>query len=139
MNIPLDPVDFLGYGDVFYLEIPEVDGIHHMVVVNTCPQENEVIVLGVITSKVEKRKEFIRLAGKNPLSLVEFDYKVHSAIDCNNLKEISKDNLRQKIKSGKAQVSDPLPPLLMKQIFDGIIAGDAPQRLKNLVQNLIRK
>ena len=68
MNITLDPVDFLNFGDVFYLEIPGVEGIHYMVVVNSCPQENEVIVLGVITSKVEKRKEFIRLAGKNPLS-----------------------------------------------------------------------
>lgn len=136
MNISLDPVDFLCFGDVFYLEISDVNGIHYMVVVNTCPQENEVIVLGVITSKVEKRKEFIRLTGKNPLSLVEFDYKVHSAVDCNNLKEIPKSNLREKIKSGKAIVSDSLPPSLMKLIFDGIIAGDAPQRLKNLVQNL---
>ena len=136
MNISLDPVDFLNFGDVFYLEIPDVEGIHYMVVVNTCPQENEVIVLGVITSKVEKRKEFIRLAGKNPLSFVEFDYKVHSAIDCNNLKTVAKKHLREKVKSGTARVADSLPESLMSKIFDGIIAGDAPQRLKNLIQNI---
>ncbi|MBR4665535.1 MAG: hypothetical protein IKO93_16850, partial [Lentisphaeria bacterium] len=96
-------------------------------------------VLGVITSKVEKRKEFIRLTGRNPLSLVEFDYKVHSAIDCNNLQRISKEVLREKVNKELARVSDPLPESLMKKIFDGIIAGDAPQYLKNIVQNLNQK
>lgn len=131
----LDIVNCLALGDVVYIEHEDVDGIHYMVILNTAPECNEVLVLGVLTTKIEKRKKFLQLANKDPRSLVEFDYIQHSAIDCNNLKEISKDLLREKLKTPNYKVGEPLPESIIQQIIEAVMIGDAPQRLKNIIRN----
>lgn len=129
----LDPTDFIKQGDVCYIEIPDVEGIHYMAIMNTDPQIQEVIVLGVLTTKIDKRKEFIRRNRMNPDSIVEFTYKKPSAIDCNTLHTIQKHTLFDKIRKGVFKISAPLPEEIVNRIIQGIIAGDAPQYLKKLV------
>lgn len=131
----LDVVDCLALGDVVYIEHEDVEGVHYMAVLNTVPEANEVLVLGVLTTKIEKRKKFLKLTNKDPRSLVEFDYIKPSAIDCNNLKEISKELLREKLKSPGFRIGEPLKEDLVKQIIEAVLIGDAPQRLKDLVKN----
>ena len=86
----LSPEDFISQGDVFLMEHEDVDGIHYMVVLNVSPESSEVIVLGVLTTKIENRRHFIRLNCRPPETLVEFSYFKPSAVDCNTLKEIEK-------------------------------------------------
>lgn len=126
----------LSQGDVFYMTHEEVDGIHYMVIINREPQYNEVLVLGVMTTKIEKRKEFIRLNNLNPLSLVEFTYKKKNAVDCNQVKIIKKDELMDKLKRGECKISDPVDKVIMDKIFDGIICSKIAQRYKEIVQNI---
>lgn len=131
----LDIVNCLSLGDVLYIEHEDVNGIHYMVVLNSSPESDSYIVLGVLTTKIEKRKKFLELTGKDPRSLVEFDYIKHSAVDCNSLKEIPKDLLREKLKKPNYKVGKPLPEAVIKQIIEAVLIGDAPQRLKNMVKN----
>jgi hypothetical protein len=138
MNIfdALNPEDFISQGDVFLMEHDAVDGKHYMVVLNLCPESSEVLVLGVLTTQIDKRRCFIKNTGKDPQTLVEFEYLRPSAVDCNNVKEIEKSHLRNKIHNKEARVAERLPEHVVRKIVIGVILGTAPQRLKNLVQNI---
>lgn len=133
----LSPEDFISQGDVFLMEHEDVDGIHYMVVLNVSPESSEVIVLGVLTTKIENRRHFIRLNCRPPETLVEFSYFKPSAVDCNTVKEIEKSVLRSKINKGQAKISKRLETETVRKIVHGVVLGSAPQRLKNLVQNLL--
>ena len=87
------------------MEHEDVDGIHYMVVLNVSPESSEVIVLGVLTTKIENRRRFIRLNCMPPETLVEFSYFRPSAVDCNTVKEIEKSVLHSKINKGQAKIS----------------------------------
>ena len=132
----LDLAPFLACGDVVRMNHDGVDGIHYMIILNHNPESGMLIALGVITSQVEKRKEFARNTGAKPETIVEFVYERASAVDCNSIKEISKDALTDKIARGVAGIGEAIPRDVVDRIWNGVIAGSAPMRLKRIMQNL---
>lgn len=132
----LNPEDFIAQGDVFLMEHEQVDGKHYMVVLNLSPESSDWLVLGVLTSQIEKRKRFFAFSGRNPATLVEFEYFKASAVDCNEVKEIEKTRLLNKIRRKEAKISKRLPDSVIRKIIDGVILGTAPKRLKKLVSKL---
>ena len=111
---------------------------HYFIVVNTDPFTQQIILLSVVTSKVNevKRRRADRLDTVVELSPRDFDVlKKHSIVDCNSLKtipltEFNERFVRQEIRCfGKD-----LPPIFRKALRRAIHASSiVPDELKAVV------
>lgn len=116
---------------------------HFCVVMNAAPLSDEVIVLGVVTSSVDLRRERIRLTGEAPETLVEIgpaDYTEldhASAIDCNDAKRMSASDFEAEFRARSMSGMADLPAPVVERVVAGILASRAvPAAVKALVKPL---
>ena len=114
---------------------------HFCVVMNAEPLRDVVIVLGVVTSSVELRRERIRLNGEAPETLVvigpadyaELDHE--SAIDCNDTKRMDAAEFEREFNARSFQGMTDLPAPVVARVVAGILASRAvPAAIKALVR-----
>ena len=109
---------------------------HYFIVVSQEPTSSEILLLTVVTSKVEKVR--IRRKDQADETLVELDPNVYSElsmvsmVDCNEVfREPLKDFI-SKFHSGELENCDPINDQYLKLILQGINASDlVSNKIKN--------
>lgn len=110
---------------------------HYLVVLNANAGTDKIIVLSVITSRVEESKRRAKLRGNAPESLIEFsseDYWVlskPSLIDCNACVPVPAHLFRQEART--AQRCANIPPALLARILEGVRRSDTSAEIKKLL------
>ena len=100
---------------------------HFLIVLNHDPCADQVIVLSVVTSKVEKRRERIRMQGYPMETLVEIavseysELRIDSAVDCNSALTMNADEFEHDSKMSKACVD--MPPEICDKIVTGVLSS----------------
>lgn len=93
MQVPIDIKLSLRTGTVYYFEHRELSSgeSHYFIVLNSDPMNQKVLLMSVITSKVENQERRIKRAGHPEETLVKFsseDYgelRVESCVNCNKI------------------------------------------------------
>ena len=111
---------------------------HYFIVVNTDPFTQQIILLSVVTSKVNevKRRRADRLDTVVELSPKDFDVlKKHSIVDCNSLKTIPLTEFNERFVRQEIRCFDKdLPPTFRKALRRAIHASSiVPDELKAVV------
>ena len=133
----------LRQGTVYYmpqrsLTSPEP---HYCIVLNADPCADEIIVLSIVTSKVEKRKARARLLGESQKTVVAFgpseygELKVLSAVDCNDVKRCDAGQFRTDIRQRGVRPCRDIPRETLRKIVEGILAS---RQVDEMVKSLVR-
>ena len=117
----------LRQGSVLYKAVRGVtsSGPHYLLVINNKPYEKHGVVVSVVTSQIEKRRERLTRLGLNESSLVLLPQncyphlKKESAVDCNEISVIPYDELR--VYALKDFKSPDFPPEYIQQIVKAVI------------------
>lgn len=125
----MPPSPSLPQGAVFYMRHRKISSRHphYLVVLNANAKTDDLIVLSVITSQIEKRKKQAALRNFPPESLVEFSPKDYwpldkpSLIDCNACITTPGKEFRQNILTETRCAN--LPKELLGRILDGVRAS----------------
>lgn len=110
---------------------------HYLIVLNANAATDRFVVLGVITSQVEKSKKRAALRKRAPESLVEFSPQDYwpltkpSLVDCNECVVTSAHWFRQEVKS--AQRCANVPPPLLARILEGVRVSGTNGEIKKLL------
>jgi hypothetical protein len=117
----------LRQGSVYYLQHRDLTSPepHYLVVVNSSPLKSPVLVFGVVTSKVELKRKRIEYAKLPPETLVlispsEYsELRVESAIDCNNPRKMSIEELDTVCAYSRKCID--IPAEICTKILEGIM------------------
>lgn len=126
-------------GNVFFIQHREVSSSkpHYLLVLNPNPESSEIIVLGVITSGIEKAKLRIAYSRESEKTLVTVspeDYPAldhDSVIDCNSPVKYSK----WEFENSFGQIASTRKADISLEIVNAVIAGvllsnQVPERIK---------
>lgn len=135
----MPPNPSLPQGAVFYMVHKDVKSSqpHYLVVLNANAATDKLIVLGIITSQVDKSKKRAALRGCSPESLVEFspqDYwplSKPSLIDCNACVLVRAHGFRQEAMSGERCAN--VPAGLLTRILEGVRVSKTNDEIKRLL------
>ena len=124
-KIPLELSLTLRQGTVYYFQHRDISSplSHFFIVINASPCNSKTIILNVITSKVEERKQSrSNLPQETLVELSPSEYcelTKNSIVDCNSYKKININELVTKMKSRQIEHKKDLP----REIVDRIVAG----------------
>lgn len=145
MEIPGDLFELtLRQGSVFFMQHRDLTSPlpHFMIVINPDPYCSDYIVLGVITSKVEKCKKRAKMLKVKSETLVEIgpeDYpelSKQSIVDCNDPKLIRKQELKEKKKHREIMDKDPVSSAIALKLLRGVLQSHIVKKeIKDLLQN----
>ncbi len=135
----MPPNPSLPQGAVFYMlqRCVESPQPHYLIVLNANAATDKLIVLGVITSQIEKSKKRAALRNRVPESLVEFSPQDYwpltkpSLIDCNECVVTSAHWFRQEVKSAERCAN--VPPALLARILEGVRVSGTKNEIKKLL------
>ncbi len=131
-------------GSVFYFEEDTISSSepHYFVVLNRNPQTEEILILAIASSQVEKRKNIVGKLGFPLETLVEIapeEYPLFTkstVIDCNRAFEKSIQSLTEKLENGKLKVCDEIMSAeIVKKIVEGMLIST--QISKNIQDMLV--
>lgn len=131
-------------GSVFYFEEETISSEepHYFVVLNRNPQTEEILILAIASSQVEKRKQIIERLGFSVETLVEISpqeyalFTKDTVIDCNRAFEKSIQSLAEKLENGKLKVcKEIMPSEIVERIVKGMLVST--QISKN-IQELLK-
>ena len=130
MDIPLELRLTLRAGTVYYLEHRDLDSAepHYFIVLNSDPLTQRVLLMSVVTSKLEKQKRRIQRSGHPPETLVVLDPKDYSeltqksCVNCNRVFSKPLAELVAQLSTFRKKPLD-LPQDLLEQIIHGVKAS----------------
>lgn len=134
-------LDDIKQGSVYYFRDGALESSepHFFIVLNHSPKTEEVLILAVASSQIEKRKKAARRLGFFPGTLVFVSPKdfapftMETVIDCNRPFERAKSILAQKVKTGGLKIcTEIMPKSVVKSLISGIL-------FSNLVSEKIKK
>ncbi len=116
-------------GNVYYLQHRAMTSVepHYFVVLNLDPLGDELLIMLVASSKIDKVKW--RNRNLPEVTLVEIEhseyreFSVPSIIDCNRCFRFSKHELLQKLQQQVAIEKTSMPPDIIEKIRAGVIAS----------------
>lgn len=134
MDIPVQVRVVAGIqtGSVFYFEEESISSNepHYFVVLNRNPKTEEILILAIASSQVEKRKSIVVKLGFPVETLVEIvpeEYPLftkNTVIDCNRAFEKSIQSLTEKLENGKLKVCDEVMPAeIVSKVTGGMLAS----------------
>ena len=131
----------LRQGSVWKMPLLSITEPHFLIVLNKNPLSGKLILLSLITSKVQKRLEIILKTGKPLSTIVQFGPEEYdeldrpSCVDCNTLKSVDASFFDHAVDLPNAHPCNDLPAPLLKRIIDGILEspGVSPS-LKTLIR-----
>ncbi len=113
-----------------------------MIVINPDPRCSDSIVLGVVTSKVEKCKARAKMLKAKAETLVEIgpeDYSElskHSIVDCNDPKLIRKQELKEKKERREIMDKAPVSDEIAMKLLQGVLQSHlVKEEIKDLLRN----
>jgi|SRR3989344_500722 len=101
-------------------------GNRYFVVMNCNPTTDKVLIMVTSTTKIEKRKAFIRKTKISEKTLVIIDpkeysiFKIESAFNCNDVHEVSMEDLVRKIENGGSMNYPKISNSIIKKLISGI-------------------
>ena len=110
--------------DVFNNGLP-----HYVVVINKNILKDPTILLVSGTSKIDKRKQFVKRNSLSPKTLIVTDsskchfLKMQTVFDCNCVMERTIDEIEDKSKNGKIRAIYEVSDDLLNQIREGVLAS----------------
>lgn len=115
-------------GSVYYFEDDQIASPepHYYIVLNKNPRTEELLILVISTSQVEKRRQVAHRLGFPEETLVVVSpteythFTKETAINCNNVFEKPVQSLVEKLESGRLRICTELMP---DEIVQRIIAG----------------
>lgn len=117
----------LRQGTVYFMVHRSVNEIpHYFIVCNSAPLQAQVIVLSVVTSQVDKRKNFALRQGESPETIVDLspddfpELTKPSCVDCNTVKVCEFSQFVEDIKCNVIRNCADVPPAIMERIKRGI-------------------
>lgn len=143
MNKPIIPLKLrlsLRQGTVYYFQHREMTSAlpHFFIVINPNPCASKTIILNVISSQIDKVK--LRRSTFPSNTLIEIfpneygELSKHSIIDCNTYKEISLNELINKLDTNQIQYRKDLPKNIIDNIIVGMLASPLiEQEIKDLL------
>ena len=125
-NMPLSLRITLRSGTVYYFEHRRLSSgePHFFIVLNADPQSDQVLILAVGSSQIEKVQR--RRVGLPPESLVVVDQSAYpdfskpTIIDCNQVFELSKNELIQKFSARELRHHLDLPKDILDKVWAGV-------------------
>jgi len=113
-------------GTVYYFEHRSLHtGVpHYFIVINADPQLDKVLIMAVGSSQIEKTK--LRRRNMPEETLVEVDPSEYSdftkptIIDCNQIFELSREELVQKYRMKNLRAHQDFPAAVMDKIWQGV-------------------
>lgn len=132
-------------GVVFFIQHREVssNSPHYLVVLNPQPLSSEIIVLGVVTSGIEKAEKRITIIGEDSSTLVKVtpkDYpelKHDSVIDCNTPVKYFKWEFEQCFGQLNSKRRSDMPDYICNAVVNGIITSkQVPPKIKKALDRL---
>lgn len=132
-------------GSVFNFHM-EVDGSNrqsknrYFVVLNRNPKKDTVLILVTSTTQINKRKEFVQRAGISEQTIVvvsSSEYSVftsESAFNCNDVIEVSMEDLIHKIEDNGSMNYPKIPESILAKLIIGI--NESP-RVATVVKKLL--
>jgi hypothetical protein len=125
-DLPLELHLTLRSGTVYYFEHRGIHSTepHFFAVINADPRSNNVLIMAVGSSQIEK----VQARRKNlpPETLVivdpsEYpDFSKPTVIDCNQVFELSREELVQKFKTKELRYHKDLPKSVLEKIWHGV-------------------
>jgi hypothetical protein len=117
---------------LYQLEIANYDGATYkgdrfMIVLNTNPNTDTVLVLATITKQIDKKKKYIKNIGESPETLVKItptDFprlKQDSVVNCNSVFETSLQELVTSVENGGKIFTERLPKSKISEITKGVL------------------
>lgn len=122
----------LRQGAVFYMRHRDVGKgkePHNCIVMNAEPGSDEVLILAIISSKIdqiEQRVENMNQSSETVVRISPSDYsplKVDSVVDCNSPQRESLFSLQTEAKAGMVKERPPIPPAILRKIIAGMKAS----------------
>lgn len=132
----------LRQGTVYYMAQRSVTSPepHYCIVLNRDPCSDNLIILSIVTSKVEKRKARARLMGESLETVVEIapveyaELKLPSAVDCNDVKMCDVEQFKVDIRQRGVRSCRDIPAKTLKKIVSGVLMSrQVDEVLKSLV------
>jgi len=130
-------------GDVFKITLNVVASAdpHWIVVLDDGVSEN-VVVVAVVTSQVEKRRRFITSRGLPAETLVEFSEKEYaplskaSCVDCNSVRVVQRKHFSAQLRLfGKRAMCPPFPRDLFVRVMAGaLLSPRVPDEVKDILR-----
>lgn len=132
-------------GSVFNFHI-DFDGVgrqsknRYFVVLNRNPKTDTVLIMVTSTSQIAKKKDFIRRAGISEQTIVSVsssEYQIfnsESVFNCNDVHEISMQDLIRKIEEAGSMNYPKIPDSILAKLIVGI---NASPRISPAIKNLI--
>ncbi len=115
-------------------------GNRYFVVMNCNPRTDKVLIMITSTTQIEKRKEFIRKAKISEKTLVIVSpkecstFKTESAFNCNDIHEVSMEDLVRKIEAGGSMNYPKISDSILKKLISGITESPiATEEIKKLL------
>ena len=116
-------------GTVYYFQHRGVSSAepHYFVVLNAAPINDSILILAIASSQVEKVRR--RRAGLSAETLVivepaDYDgFSKATVIDCNQVFEIGRAELVQKLREGELRHHQDLPETILEQVWSGVRAS----------------
>lgn len=126
VQLPTELKLTLRAGTVYYFQHRELSSVepHYFVVINANPQAGSVILLTVGSSQIDKVRA--RRKGMPPETLVEVhpveygDFSRPTIMDCNQLLELSLEELVQKFKLRELRYHKDLPRDILVKLWRGV-------------------
>lgn len=131
-------------GSVFYFEEDTISSTepHYFIVLNRNPKTEEMLILAIASSQVEKRKERITKLGFSIETLVEISpteytlFTKETVIDCNRAFEKSIQSLADKLEAGCLKVcTEIMPKEIVTRVVQGVLAST---QISRNIQDIIR-
>ena len=99
------------------------------IVLNSNPKNDTLILLTTVTSQVEKVRKRVIIKSQSPMTCVELSpsdcplLSTESAIDCNEVVEVSRKDLAARIDNGGEFFFEKLPQTVIQKIKSGVMAS----------------
>ncbi|MSR71384.1 MAG: hypothetical protein EXS50_01770 [Candidatus Taylorbacteria bacterium] len=112
----------------------------YFIVLNRNTKTDTALIMVTSTTQIQKKKEFVKRAGISDKTIVEVKAREHSiftsdsAFNCNEVFEVSMNDLIRKIEEKGSMNYPRLPDNLLKQIISGINESpNVSQSIKDLM------
>jgi len=106
------------------------DGNRFFIVINANPKTDEILVLVTITKEIDNVKEFIKKIHEDsdtvvPITISDFPHLSRdSAVNCNNVYQISMKELIKKIENGGKIFKHKLPETIISALISGVMKSN---------------
>jgi hypothetical protein len=125
-DLPLELNLTLRSGTVYYFEHRGIHSTepHFFAVINADPRSNNVLIMAVGSSQIEKVQARRKNLPPETLVIVDSseypDFSKPTVIDCNQVFELSREELVQKFKTKELRYHKDLPKSVLEKIWHGV-------------------